>query len=97
MRHSLIPLLVLACATAACAPTGPLTRPSGPTLPAPDTCNATRYSATIGQPVTVLENQLHIGQVRILRPNTPMTMDLRPNRLNFHVNAEGKIERLSCV
>lgn len=98
MLRPLLPLLLVAAA--ACTPVGApqkTTAPSLPAMPAQDTCNAARYRATLGKPVTVLENQLHVGQVRILRPNTPMTMDLRPNRINFHVTEDGKIERISCV
>ncbi|MEZ0493244.1 I78 family peptidase inhibitor [Kineococcus sp. TBRC 1896] len=34
--------------------------------------------------------------VRVLRPGSEMTSDLRPDRLNLHVDADGELEALSA-
>ncbi|MDR6787556.1 hypothetical protein J2Y58_000897 [Sphingomonas sp. BE138] len=35
-------------------------------------------------------------RIRVLGPNDAGTMDLLPNRLNVHLDAEGRILRLTC-
>ena len=34
--------------------------------------------------------------VRVLKPNQPMTMDYRVERLNLYLDANGNIERIAC-
>ena len=75
-------------ALAACQPT------PGPT-PGPDSCNAGQYQALIGTPV---DNADFSGQdsLRIIPPNSAVTMDHRPDRLNVETDADGLILRLYC-
>ena len=90
------PFILLLLLVAAC---GPMPRtPSGPALPPPgeDSCNAGARVSLVGQEATALERVLILGQVRVLRPGTAMTMDFRPDRLNFEVDETGRIARIFC-
>lgn len=53
--------------------------------PAQDTCGAAPHAALVGQPATALERVLIMRQVRLIRPGTPVTEDVRPERINFHI------------
>jgi hypothetical protein len=35
--------------------------------------------------------------LRWIAPNTAVTMDFRPDRLNVYVDAKGRIERFTCA
>ena len=64
--------------------------------PAEDTCNASAYSNLIGQDVTALERVMLLGQVRVIRPGQAVTMDYRPNRINFNVGEDNWITSIHC-
>jgi hypothetical protein len=84
----LIPFLLLAaCATV----DSPTTAPS-----LPDTCGAAEYSNLVGQPDTALQRVLIMDEVRIIRPDTVVTMDYRPERINFKIDAAGIITDVTC-
>lgn len=77
----------------------PATGPdAGPPVPAPadDTCGAAPHAALVGQPETALLRQLIMGQVRVIRPGDAVTMDFRPERLNFDIGEDGRIRRIYC-
>jgi len=69
-----------------------------PVLPdvAQDTCGGAQYGGLIGRDATVLEGVLILRQVRVLRPNSIMTMDYRAERLNFRVGEDGTLTRIFC-
>ena len=69
-----------------------------PTLPSPeaDSCDIRQYADLIGQDATALERVLILGQVRVIRPNTMVTQDFRPERVNFYIAADETIMRLAC-
>lgn len=79
----------LSLALAACgAATPPATiTPALPPVPPPaqDTCGAAAHAHLVGQPATALERVLIMRQVRLLRPDTPVTEDFSPTRINFHI------------
>lgn len=87
-------------ALAACtsAPVPNPTTPVGDTLPngIDDTCGAVRYHTLLQQDATALEKVLILGQVRVVRANSILTQDYRPERMNFHINAANRIEKISC-
>jgi len=85
MRHYLVFIVLAACAT-----TAPLPEP------AEDTCNAGAYDNLIGQQATALERVLLLGAVRVIRPNDAVTMDFRPERINFMIGADESITRIRC-
>ncbi len=74
---------------AACQP------PSPPTTTPPETeCGANDLAHLIGTNQQTLAN--HTGPLRLLPPNSAMTMDHSPARLNADLDADGTITRLWC-
>jgi hypothetical protein len=95
MRIIALSLLIglAACSTqppVAIAPISPV--PTG----AADTCGASPYGYLIGQDATALERVLILRQVRIIRPGTAITEDLRPERINFTIGADETIRTITC-
>ena len=86
-------LLLFGCATLPDAPAVP-----GPAVPPPeeDSCGAGEYAALVGQDATALERVLIMREVRVIRPGQPVTADFRPQRINFVIGSDEKIERISC-
>jgi len=72
--------------------------PQQPTLPEPaaDTCGANDYSGLIGQDASALERVLIMRPVRVIRPGMAVTMDFRPDRLNFDIDATNRIASIGC-
>lgn len=72
--------------------------PVAPPLPdaANDSCGAIQYGALIGQDATALERVLILGQVRVIRPGTAVSMDFRPERINFAIGSGNRIMRIYC-
>ena len=87
-----IPILAIA-ALAACGP-----RPDaddGEAAAPADTCGASRYVASIGQPLAAV--QLPRGEnARVITPGSVVTTDFLPTRLNFYISDTGLIERVAC-
>nr|WP_255697333.1 I78 family peptidase inhibitor [Sinirhodobacter sp. WL0062] len=67
-----------------------------PEEPAPAGCTAADLQDLIGQSETVLASMKFAVPLRVIHPGDMVTMDFRPNRLNFHVDASGKIEKIDC-
>ena len=59
-------------------------------------CKPDNYADLIGQDGSVLTDMELPPRTRILRPGMMMTMDYFEGRLNFYLDASGKIERISC-
>lgn len=77
------PLAVLA----ACAPdTAP---------PVPDTCNATGYAGLVGAPLAAVTLPADLDD-RIIGPDTAVTLDFRPERINFVVDDNDVITEVRC-
>lgn len=94
MKHLLkiVPIVLLsACETVTPPPPIDLV-PSA----AQDTCNANAYSNLIGQDATALERVMILGQVRVIRPGQAVTMDFRPERINFNVGSDNRITSINC-
>jgi len=89
---AIAPIMFLAACETVMLPTS---APISP-LPTQDTCNAAQYSGLIGQDATALERVMILGQVRVIRPNTAVTMDFRPERINFNVDGANRIASISC-
>ncbi|MEO1638046.1 MAG: I78 family peptidase inhibitor [Pseudomonadota bacterium] len=81
-------LLFLAGCTAAIAPETP--------GELPDTCGRAQFADLIGQDATVLERQLYLGMVRVIRPGDAVTQDFRPERINFAINEAERISGVTC-
>lgn len=93
---SLIPLTALAVLVGCADLENP---PPAAQLPAPseDTCNANSYADLIGQDATALERVMILGQVRVIRPGMAVTMDYRPERINFNITQDGLIGSIACT
>ena len=59
-------------------------------------CKPDSYADLIGQDSSVLTDMELPPKTRILRPGMMMPMDYFKGRLNFYLDAFGKIERISC-
>ncbi len=61
-----------------------------------DTCGARDYENLIGQDATALERVLLLGPVRVIRPGDAVTMDFRPDRVNFKISENETIRAVDC-
>lgn len=95
MKH-ILSMVALIALVACVAPTA--NAPSAPALPSAenDTCNGLQHAALMGQDATALERVLILGQVRVIRPGMAVTMDFRPERLNFNIGTTNRITRIFC-
>ena len=64
-------------------------------------CNPLRLGDLIGRPATQAlgAEVLPLSDARALRwirPGDSVTMDYRPDRLNIHLDAQGRVERFAC-
>ncbi len=81
------------CALTACVPVEP---PAPAPQPDPDSCHSAQFQGLVGQPRAVLDQlRLPLG-TRVIGPNDPVTMDFRPDRLNFEIGANGLIAKIGC-
>lgn len=62
----------------------------------PGECQAASYQHLVGGPVAAFNAQRPTGLVRVLAPNSVMTMDHHPSRLNVYHNRAGTITRIAC-
>jgi hypothetical protein len=64
--------------------------------PPEDACSMAAYASFVGQPATAEGVPPEGPSVRHIRPDTQVTMDFRPDRLNIDINAEGVITGFRC-
>lgn len=64
--------------------------------PGPDTCHAAQHAALVGRPASALAKAGLVQPYRVLTPDSAVTQDYSPARLNIHVDAAGRIARLVC-
>lgn len=82
-----LPMLALA----ACIETAP-----APAADDEDLCGAAALAGLVGRPAEVARTlQLPAG-TRIINPGDPVTRDLRRDRLNIEIGADGNIARVAC-
>lgn len=60
-----------------------------------DACGADDYRGLVGHPLAAVTLPADLG-ARIIGPDTAVTMDFRPERLNIAVDGSGNIERVYC-
>ncbi len=70
-------------------------QPNPGTTPSDDSCNAARYLPLVGTPAAEADFSA-AKTVRIVAPNTAVTMDHRPDRLNVLTDANGIIQKFTC-
>jgi len=90
MRFSVLMFLPMlaACVSEEIAPTQP--------IPFEDTCGAGQFETLLGEPAADHDLSTPGRPQRILPPNTIITQDYRPERLNIDLDAAGRITRLWC-
>jgi len=101
-------MFALALFAAACTPPAetpaPAPTPEEPVVTAPqtreeataqDTCGASQYAALVGQNFAAVTLPADSG-IRIIQPDTMVTEDFRPDRINILVGADGIITSVEC-
>jgi hypothetical protein len=68
-----------------------------PTAPGADACGAAQYAALVGKAITESGVPLEGPNVRYIRPDTQVTMDFRPDRLNVDIDAANVITGFRCT
>lgn len=94
---------MLAAALAACSAQTPPPEPAAP--PAADlepSCGADKLVSYVGHNatddvVTAIGRASGAKSVRVIKPDTAVTMDYRPDRLNIDVDANGVIKAFRCT
>lgn len=98
MRSAFSPLVILA-ALAACSP------PPQPAEPPPETaeeatlqdvCGASAFDYLLGSPADGIDRTTLPEGARIITPETMVTEDFRPERLNIITDMEGNVSQLRC-
>jgi len=90
-----------ACTTPAPDTGSPAAVANEPATAATAPCNAERVRWAIGQKasadvVTRAQSESGSASVRVLGPNTPMTKDLRTDRLNLMTDAQEVVTDVNC-
>lgn len=103
IRASLFSLALLA---AACTPPAE-TPPEEPVAETPampqtaaeataqDTCNGRQYAAMVGSNLAAVTLPADAG-IRVIQPDSVVTQDFNPQRINFIVDASGVITSIEC-
>lgn len=61
-----------------------------------DACGATALAGFIGGPASALVGQTGSHPLRVIAPGTMVAMDVFPERVNAHTDAEGIVLRIVC-
>lgn len=77
-------------------PTPPPADVATPAPPVEDSCQMAQYSGLVGKPITEPGVPAEGAGVRHIGPNTQVTMDYRPDRLNIDIDANGVITGFRC-
>lgn len=81
---------------AATAPAATPAPAAAPQTPGADTCNMAQYASLVGKPATNSGVPAASPTVRIIKPDTQVTMDFAAAQLNIEVNSAGVITGLRC-
>lgn len=82
--------LLAALLLAACVPEEP------EVVEQSDACKSASYQGLIGQPRAALEQMQLPAGTRIIAVGDPVTRDYRVERLNFELDAAGRVAKISC-
>ena len=86
MRYLCVPALLLLGACQSAIPFEPVT----------DQCGSLNYLSKVGLKEESVSPSTFPAGTRIIHPDTQVTRDYRADRLNVHLNAQGRIERIDC-
>jgi hypothetical protein len=89
LAHLILPVLLAACVETAPQPT-PLP------MPPVAACDGEAFRYLIGQNKSVLAAMGLQGPVRVIGPDTAVTADFNPNRLNIVHDKRGTIVDVGC-
>jgi len=69
--------------------------------PAAAKCEAKGLTGFVGKPLssalqTRAQRRSDARSVRVIRPGEMVTMDYRADRLNIHVDPQGRVTRMTC-
>lgn len=84
------------------APAADATEPEAPSAKPPvaplptDACGSADYQDYIGQPAEAVEALEFEGPVRIIPEGGAVTLDFLPHRINFALDEDGNVVRVSC-
>lgn len=84
-------MVVVVAAAAACVPVDAPSPEEGL-----DECGAAELQYLVGAPARDLDAMRFEGPVRVILPDMAVTMDFKAERVNFDVNAAGRITRVFC-
>ena len=59
-------------------------------------CDAARYRALVGQPITVIDTAALPRPLRVVRAGRRTTADHRPERMNIVVGRDGRVAGVRC-
>ena len=62
----------------------------------PGACDPDDFAHLIGQPRAAVEALTFDGPMRIIPPGARVTMDFRPDRINFDLDENGVVTRVRC-
>lgn len=99
MKHALPVLIAAAFAgpvLSACTLTEPAETTSPQTVEQADTCGAKSYAGLVGKPASDPAVPPASRMVRHIRPNSIVTMDFSPSRLNIDIDVKDVITGLRC-
>ena len=96
-----IVLVAALLASAACTPVE-MRGETPAASPIAAACNADSLGDLVGKRASdaradVMQTRSGARTLRWIAPNTAVTMDFRPDRLNVDVDAKGRIERFTCA
>jgi len=63
---------------------------------AQDTCGAAAHQALVGTPASAIDLATLPAGTRIVTPETMVTQDFVPTRLNITTNTDGNVASLNC-
>ncbi|MEO0356889.1 MAG: I78 family peptidase inhibitor [Pseudomonadota bacterium] len=89
-----LPLVILA----ACSPIDTQPAQITPALPdvGTDTCGARDHAGLLRQPVTTLHRRAILKPVRVIRPDSAVTMDYLEHRVNFYLDDADTVQAIAC-
>lgn len=98
---AIVPFMMVAMA---CQPKAQPESKAAPDAPAiaENSCGAEKLAAWLGKvdnsdARSAIARQSGATAIRWLLPNSPVTMDYRPDRLNAHIDAKGIYARFDCA
>lgn len=96
----LIAISLAACTSSGSDPQASSTKPAP--APADDKCNSRLAAQFVGQhfdDALLARVKAAVGHdtIRVIRPNQPVTMDYREDRLNLDLDGNDTVTRVHCV